>query len=988
MQTPCAVAVYGGGPRLRSISARIAANCGWPVVAQVEDRDVAVARLAEQSGVCMLLDARCSLDPLTCTPQLMAALTVNGNVRARARRPGGETLDAVAGLIAANGQALARGFNDPSRADGPVIGTWTTGVVAAATPALAPDALTVAAYSHAFDATGYAVAARNLLIGLRRNGIDVGFQNHWSAKETVLGSEELSALQQLLRPQRRGEPTLVYRPVTQAGGIPFLDMYRDGIAAGPLIACTMFECDTLPPGWVAALERCEAVWVPSTFGKESFVRSGVAEHRVHVVPIGIDLDLYVPDGATLQLPNQRRHTFLSVFEWGKRKGPDILLAAWARAFGPGDDVTLYIRTGSATVDGKAMVAQTLRQLGIEPARCAPISILPDAIADSQLASLFRSADAFILPTRGEGFCLPYVQAMAMGVPVIGVGYGGSGDFLDASTGFDIPTRIVPIDAGFAKELSLYSGQRWAEPDIEATVSALRAVVERPGDAAQRAANAFVRARHFFGRDVTGAIAARALAALPSRSRPGARARFTLSGPVTAGDAAGAAARALLQLAQGAGIPVSVEAGLLPMPVPLDEYDELRIAAARERIPAGVSIGINAAEPQATIQFATRVPPDAPSRAAFTRAEAIWAPSAAVADELITAGFPAARVRILGLPIDTGRNGPDNGRVLADASIVRYLTVVDLARTEWHAALAAYIAAFDPPSKVSLTFLFLDPPSAEREARFQSVLTDVARGRTGAPPLVAVEFQPDKQTVSRERLGMHDAVIGPATAPWPVEQLIASAGIARIAADVRALRDVAVNPLHRARLARRQRRLVVAQSGITPLARAFEEALDECIPFMPPSALVVPIADDVLYVIAGAAAGGSIATIEASRALEGSVVVRDTQQYVALIPAGAWLSFGWDLRMVDALRRRFDADAVAAMRSDDPAAPDDTCSQLGDTKLRETTAHQFMLKPEIPRRDALPSPPRDTVVLARTSTWQTGIERCVVTETTVCHVQER
>jgi hypothetical protein len=108
------------------------------------------------------------------------------------------------------------------------------------------------------------------------------------------------------------------------------------------------------------------------------------------------------------------------------------------------------------------------------------------------------------------------------------------------------------------------------------------------------------------------IAAKALAALPSRIRPGASARFTLAGPVTAGDAAGATARALLPRAQGAGIPVSVEVSVLPIPVPIDDYDELRIAASRERMPAGVSIGIDAAEPQATIQFATRVPPDASS----------------------------------------------------------------------------------------------------------------------------------------------------------------------------------------------------------------------------------------------------------------------------------------------------------------------------------------------------------------------------------------
>ena len=36
----------------------------------------------------------------------------------------------------------------------------------------------------------------------------------------------------------------------------------------------------------------------------------------------------------------------------------------------------------------------------------------------ELRWLYASADAFVLPTRGEGWCLPAMEAMAMSLPVI------------------------------------------------------------------------------------------------------------------------------------------------------------------------------------------------------------------------------------------------------------------------------------------------------------------------------------------------------------------------------------------------------------------------------------------------------------------------------------------------------------------------------------------------------------------------------------------
>src|SRR5581483_3106462 len=69
---------------------------------------------------------------------------------------------------------------------------------------------------------------------------------------------------------------------------------------------------------------------------------------VHVVPNGVDLDRFRPDGPAHPLPPAAT-TFLYVGGTIWRKGVDLLLAAYADAFTEADDVLLVVKSfGSGT----------------------------------------------------------------------------------------------------------------------------------------------------------------------------------------------------------------------------------------------------------------------------------------------------------------------------------------------------------------------------------------------------------------------------------------------------------------------------------------------------------------------------------------------------------------------------------------------------------------------------------------------------------------
>ena len=91
----------------------------------------------------------------------------------------------------------------------------------------------------------------------------------------------------------------------------------------------MLEVTGLPQEWVDGCNSMDEVWVPASFNVETFRDSGVRV-PIRVMPLGVDVDYFHPSITGFR-PSDR-FTFLSVFEWGERKAPEVLLRAFAEEF--------------------------------------------------------------------------------------------------------------------------------------------------------------------------------------------------------------------------------------------------------------------------------------------------------------------------------------------------------------------------------------------------------------------------------------------------------------------------------------------------------------------------------------------------------------------------------------------------------------------------------------------------------------------------------
>ena len=127
------------------------------------------------------------------------------------------------------------------------------------------------------------------------------------------------------------------------------------------IGFTMLETDGIPPEWVRQANLMDEVWVPSRFNAGTFRRSGVTR-PIYVIPLGVDRNYFHP-AATHQCFDGV-FSFLSVFEWGERKAPELLLRAFNAEFRSNEPAILTCKV--LNIDLGVDISREIGNLGLDP----------------------------------------------------------------------------------------------------------------------------------------------------------------------------------------------------------------------------------------------------------------------------------------------------------------------------------------------------------------------------------------------------------------------------------------------------------------------------------------------------------------------------------------------------------------------------------------------------------------------------------------------
>lgn len=321
--------------------------------------------------------------------------------------------------------------------------------------------------------TGYAMSCREILRGLEHERVKTVYRYVYGPK-TVFP---------VVEPEQSGDyrlnvissRPLPRRPVSVVYGQGDVFERNQGRYK---IGYTMLEVDGFPAEWVRQANKMDEVWVPSEFNRQGFLRNGL-KRPVHVIPLGVDVNYFHPRIEAHPNPAGEL-VFLSIFEWGERKEPWMLLKTFNEVFSAREPVRLVCKVMNR--DPSVRLKEEIRRLKLKESGGRISWLFNVEFPHYQLGSLYRSADCFVSVSRGEGWNMPLMEAMACGLPSIATDWGAHTEFVHEGIAYPLRVRgTVPARA----KCPYYEGFSWADPDPEHLRHQLRHVYENQDEARRR-----------------------------------------------------------------------------------------------------------------------------------------------------------------------------------------------------------------------------------------------------------------------------------------------------------------------------------------------------------------------------------------------------------------------------------------------------------------------------------------------------------------------
>jgi glycosyltransferase involved in cell wall biosynthesis len=255
------------------------------------------------------------------------------------------------------------------------------------------------------------------------------------------------------------------------------------ITCNRLIGYTMFEATGLPKDWDRIINWfCDKLIVPCAWCKDVFEANGV-DVPIEIAQWGINPEefWYIDREAKEVHPStalrsaqdgseDRPYTFLWSGTPDLRKGWDLAYRAFRLAFGDRSDMQLVMHFRDHLPGKPRFEDRNVRAV-------------IGKMYTYQWRSMLAAVDAFVFPSRGEGWGLPPREAAATGLPTIATDYGGLHDEIEM---WGLPLSIKGFSTAEYGEWEAGTIGEWAEPDLEHLVELMRWCEGNRNEAARRA----------------------------------------------------------------------------------------------------------------------------------------------------------------------------------------------------------------------------------------------------------------------------------------------------------------------------------------------------------------------------------------------------------------------------------------------------------------------------------------------------------------------
>jgi glycosyltransferase involved in cell wall biosynthesis len=225
----------------------------------------------------------------------------------------------------------------------------------------------------------------------------------------------------------------------------------------PHVHYCVWESSKLPEYYIKSLKKVDLVLTATRYTKNSLIKQGIKNVEVwhHAIDDRFEHRKPLNDGV---------FTFLHYNGYEFRKGTEVLIRAFTEEFGVNEPVKLVIKARERDYGAwyckpvkywtKDLIAK--RDSGEEMYKLDHPLIEEKIghLTDEAMVHMLKQADCFVFPAKGEGWGLPPMEALRMGIVPIIPNVSGFSEWFD-----DRYMIEVAID-GFINSEPRYPGHMW------------------------------------------------------------------------------------------------------------------------------------------------------------------------------------------------------------------------------------------------------------------------------------------------------------------------------------------------------------------------------------------------------------------------------------------------------------------------------------------------------------------------------------------------
>jgi len=325
--------------------------------------------------------------------------------------------------------------------------------------------------------TGYGVHSRQIAKWLlsKSDQIDLKFNiTHWGESAWNLNQDKFGGIvndvfQRSVDSKYKGVDVSIQVQLPDEWD-PTIGKVNIGVTAG-------VEADTCNPKWIEKINQMDLVIVPSSFVRDSFIRTGDVTTQVVVVhesfqefdeekintgfvDFSTDFNFLIFGQITgLSFLTDRKNTFSSV-KW--------LLEAFKDD--PSVGVVVKTNTGKNSKKDRNF-CQSIFETFVKQTRSGSfpkVHLLHGDLSEEEIYSLYRhpKIKALVSATRGEGFGLPILEAASQNLPVIATNWSGHLEFLKKGRFIGLDYKLQEVHETKHDGRIFLKGQKWADVSEE------------------------------------------------------------------------------------------------------------------------------------------------------------------------------------------------------------------------------------------------------------------------------------------------------------------------------------------------------------------------------------------------------------------------------------------------------------------------------------------------------------------------------------------